>query len=63
MNMTLKKAHAKAVSRDRILRIDGAGIKGKWYEDHILDYVAKNGHKKVNLTIATAEYIAVTMQE
>ena len=62
MYMTLKEAHEKAVTKDRRLRIDGI-IAGAWYEDRILDFVAEHGDKPVKLTISTAQYIAVTMQE
>lgn len=40
--MTIKEAHEKAVQDDRMLIVQDM-VSGKWYKDHILDFVAEHG--------------------
>lgn len=61
MNMTINEAHAQAVHHDRIFHVKHQ-IKGRWYEDRVLDWVEKNGHKKIRTFMANSERVEVDLE-
>ena len=58
MRMDLAVALSIASYNDRDLRVIN-GIKGSWYEDHVLDYVAKHRTDQVEITESTDRMITV----
>ena len=61
MNMTVNEAHAQAVHMDRIFRVKHH-VKGRWMEDHVLDWVEKNGHKRIKSITASTKFIEVELE-
>lgn len=58
ISMDLAQAHSMASYNDRDLRVVN-GIKGAWYEDHVMDYVAKHRTDQVTITESTDRMITV----
>ena len=60
MIVTLEAAHERAAHGDRILRVAGV-IKGRWFFDHILNYVHDHGTEMCWVTEETDSEVAVCM--
>lgn len=60
--MTIKEAHEKAVQDDRMLIVQGA-VSGKWYKDHVLDFVAEHGEDECILLMDGDVTVTVTRIE
>lgn len=58
--LTLNEAHELCVKGDRILRIPGE-LKGRWFEDHVLDYVSKHEIDDIWITDETDEMVTVVI--
>lgn len=56
--MTLDMAHSMAVIGDRKITIRGE-ISGKWYEDHILDYLSEHRDDEVEVVHEDTDEIVV----
>lgn len=60
--MTLSQAHAKCIRGDRILRIMNQ-ISGRWYQDHVLDYVNANQFRICELVLENDQIVTVRLKE
>ena len=61
MNMTVNEAHEQAAHKDRLLIVRGH-VKGRWMEDHVLDWVANNGHRKIRSITANSKTVEVELE-
>ena len=63
--MTVEQTHVEAVNGDRMLFIQNGLFRtfGKWYEDHILDYVCDHGKEECTVKEETAEKIVIEVND
>lgn len=51
-----------ATSGDRIFHVEGH-VRGEWYSDHVVEYVAEHRHDKCQVTLKTDQIISVRLED
>jgi len=60
--MTIDQAHMIATSGDRIFHVEGQ-VRGEWYSDRVVEYVAEHRHDKCQVTLKTDQIISVRLED
>ena len=60
--ITIDQAHMIATSGDRIFHVEGR-VRGEWYSDHVVEYVAEHRHDKCQVTLKTEQIISVRLED